>query len=117
MADGEAQPLQLALYEQALALQEEPVQGVALLSLSPARTGFSGAAPEPPWPGTWQRVPDWEVQRERWRAELARLLREHADGVADVAPLREACRHCHLAALCRRADPTAEDAEEEDGDD
>jgi RecB family exonuclease len=112
LAQGEAQPLQLALYEQALAAQGEPVNGVALLSLSPAKAGYSGAAPECEWPGSWQRIEDWETQRESWRRELAALLREHVAGEAAVAPLRDACRNCHLAALCRRADP-AVDAEDE----
>ena len=108
LAQGEAQPLQLALYEQALAAQGEPVHGMALLSLAPARAGFTGAAPDCTWPGTWQRIADWDEQRERWRAELAKLLREHVAGDAGVAPLRDACRSCHLAALCRRADPAAD---------
>jgi RecB family exonuclease len=108
LAQGEAQPLQLALYEQALAAQGEPVYGMALLSLAPTRTGFAGAAPDCTWPGSWQRIGDWDEQRERWRVELAALLREHVEGDARVAPLRDACRNCHLAALCRRADPAAE---------
>jgi hypothetical protein len=117
LAQGEAQPLQLALYEQALAAQDEPVHGMALLSLAPAQPGFSGAAPESDWPGKWQQIPDWEAQRETWRMELLHLLREHAAGEAQVAPLRDACRLCHLAALCRRADAEADldlDAEEVD---
>jgi RecB family exonuclease len=108
---GEAQPLQLALYEQALAAQGVEVQGMALLSLAPAHLGYSGAAPDAPWPGKWRAIPDWSVQQTRWRQELATLLGEHVAGIADVAPLAEACRNCHLAALCRRADSseTADD--------
>jgi ATP-dependent helicase/nuclease subunit B len=116
LAQGEARPLQLALYEQALAAEQEQVYGMALLSLAPAKTGFSGAAPESGWPGTWQRIADWDEQRERWRAELESLLRAHTDGDASVAPLRDACRNCHLPGLCRRADPAADadaDADED----
>jgi cytochrome c556 len=112
LAQGEAQPLQLALYEQAMASLGEQVDGLALLSLSPAKTGYSGAAPQSNWPGSWQRIDDWDVQRQRWRRELESLLRDHVAGEAAVAPLRDACRHCHLAALCRRVDP-AVDAEDE----
>jgi hypothetical protein len=117
LARGEAQPLQLVLYEQALAAQDEPVHGMALLSLAPARPGFSGAAPDAAWSGSWQRIPDWDAQRQLWRRELASLLRAHVEGDAQVAPLRDACRRCHLAALCRRADPDADPADEEDVDD
>lgn len=114
LALGEAQPLQLALYEQALAAQGEPVHGMALLSLSPAKAGYSGAAPDCDWPGSWQRIDDWDTQRENWRRELEALLRAHVAGEAAVAPLRDACRNCHLAALCRRLDPSTDvDTEDE----
>lgn len=116
LATGEAQPLQLVLYEQALAAQDMEVRGVALLSLAPAQAGFSGAAPAAPWPGRWQLVPDWDERRRQWRQELAALLREHAGGEAAVAPLRDACRNCHLTALCRRADSDAEGESEEQAD-
>jgi RecB family exonuclease len=117
LARGEAQPLQLVLYEQALAAQDEQVHGMALLSLAPARPGFSGATPDAAWSGSWQHIPDWDVQRERWRQELASLLHAHAEGDAQVAPLRDACRLCHLAALCRRSDPQADPADAEDSHD
>ena len=81
------------------------------------RPGFSGATPDTAWAGSWQRIPDWDAQRELWRRELASLLRAHVEGDAQVAPLRDACRRCHLAALCRRADPDADPAEGEDVDD
>lgn len=108
LEQGSAQPLQLALYEQALALSGQPVQGVALLSLNPAEPGYTGAAAEAPgWPGRWKSVPDWPAQRALWRTELDRLLVEHLQGQAAVTPLRDACRHCHLPALCRRGDALA----------
>jgi probable DNA repair protein len=120
LAQGEAQPVQLALYEQALAANGQAVQGAALLSLSPAQAGFRGAAAEPSgWPGTWQLVEDWDARRLQWRAALDALLDEHAAGHAQVAPLRDACRVCHLAALCRRQELAADaaEADAEDGDD
>ena len=46
----------------------------------------------------------WEALRTRWRSQLEGLLQEHRTGRAAVAPYpspREACRHCHLPALCR----------------
>ena len=87
---------------------------MALLSLSPAKAGYSGAAPDCDWPGSWQRIDDWDTQRENWRRELEALLRAHVAGEAAVAPLRDACRNCHLAALCRRLDPSTDvDTEDE----
>jgi hypothetical protein len=114
LEQGSAQPLQLALYEQALALSGQSVHGLALLSLSPVEPGYTGAAMEVQgWPGKWKSVPDWPVQRELWRAELERLLQQHVQGDAAVTPLRDACRHCHLPALCRRGDAAvAEEATE-----
>jgi hypothetical protein len=70
------------------------------------------------WPGSWQVVEDWDARRLQWRAALDALLAEHAAGHSLVAPLRDACRLCHLAALCRRQELTdAIEAEAEDGDD
>ncbi len=111
---GSAQPLQLALYEQALALAGQSVHGLALLSMNPVDPGYTGAAMEVQgWPGKWKSVPEWSTQRELWRAELQRLLQQHVQGDAAVTPLRDACRHCHLPALCRRGDAAvAEDAVE-----
>jgi len=106
---GSAQPLQLALYEQALA-SAQPVDGLALLSLNPVEPGYTGAAVDATgWPRSVKSVPDWEEHRVQWRAELAALLQEHVQGRADVAPLREACRYCHLSALCRRGDALVDD--------
>ncbi|HYP80423.1 MAG TPA: PD-(D/E)XK nuclease family protein [Steroidobacteraceae bacterium] len=107
--DQGAQPLQLALYEQALAAAGQAVQGVALLSLSPAQAGYAGAAADAGgWPGRWKFLPEWEEARTRWQVEIAQLLDDHLRGSAEVAPLRDACRICHLAALCRRAEPGEE---------
>lgn len=105
LEQGSAQPLQLALYEKALALAGQSVHGLALLSMNPVEPGYTGAAMQVQgWPGKWKSVPDWPTQRELWRGELERLLLQHVQGDAAVTPLRDACRHCHLPALCRRGD-------------
>jgi hypothetical protein len=112
---GSAQPLQLALYEQALTQAGHAVHGLALLSLNPIEPGYTGIAREAHgWPGRWKIVPDWDTQRESWRVELDRLLREHLQGDAAVTPLRGACRYCHLSALCRRGDALAPEEDLED---
>jgi RecB family exonuclease len=43
----------------------------------------------------------WSALRAHWRASLGALLAELAAGSAPVTPLAGACRHCHLATLCR----------------
>lgn len=115
LEQGSAQPLQLALYQKALADSGQSVNGVALLSLSPAVAGYTGAAVDPSgWPGKWKRAQDWEAARQQWQAEIESLLQAHLAGASDVAPLRDACRLCHLTSLCRRGEPTTDDAAESD---
>lgn len=46
--------------------------------------------------------PSWEALRSQWRTKLEALLQEHRSGRADPFPNpADACRHCHLPALCR----------------
>lgn len=109
LAAGSAQPLQLALYVQALAQQPElAVQGAALLSLQPASVAYAGVAVDvEALPGRWKKLADWNAARAQWQAEIDGLLAEHARGAAEVAPLPGACRLCHLAGLCRRSEDEA----------
>ena len=44
----------------------------------------------------------WDDLLAAWRARLLALAAEYVEGDARLAPEpRTACRHCHLAALCR----------------
>ena len=118
LQEGELRPLQLAAYVAALADAGMPVTATALLSLKPADLKYAGAASDKRiLPGRIQEVTDWPVAEAQWRAALARLLQEHIAGGIELAASLEACRYCHLPALCRRiaageAAATAENADE-----
>jgi len=43
----------------------------------------------------------WTGLLQHWQAVIERLADEFADGRADVDPLPNACRYCHLASMCR----------------
>jgi probable DNA repair protein len=107
---GELEPLQLAVYAAALADRGEPVTGAALLGLAPGELGYASAGRDAGLLPGMKPVDDWDGTTQRWRAELLRLLEEHLAGGAPLAAGLEACRYCHLPALCRRAtDDAAED--------
>lgn len=88
------------------------VGGVAFGSLAAGEVGYRGfARREIPGtqigtPGASRRVgaDDWESLRAGWEATVSGLARAFASGDARVDPrrLREDCRWCRLAALCRR---------------
>lgn len=45
--------------------------------------------------------PQWHAWRAHWARVVPALARQMAEGVARVDPLQQACRNCHLPALCR----------------
>ncbi len=49
------------------------------------------------------RIPDggFDPQRSSWRDELARTATDYRHGYASVSPQPEACKNCHLQAVCR----------------
>ena len=98
----EPRPLQLAAYVAALASQDAPVQGAALLSLHAAQLGFRGRALDiENAPRGLKVQPDWNEQSARWQQVVEQLLDAHLQGDARVAPAQGACRYCHLASFCR----------------
>lgn len=117
LQEGELRPLQLAAYVAALADAGMPVTAAALLSLKPADLKYAGAAIDRRiLPGRLQEVADWPAAQAQWREALARLLQEHIGGGIELAASLDACRYCHLPALCRRiaAGETAAAAESAD---
>ncbi|MBS0389317.1 MAG: PD-(D/E)XK nuclease family protein, partial [Proteobacteria bacterium] len=46
-------------------------------------------------------LPPWDVLQAHWRTVIERLVQQFASGDATVDPRRDACRRCHLSALCR----------------
>jgi RecB family exonuclease len=95
-------PVQLAVYAEALCGQGHAPQALTLLSVSARRLRFSGAGQA----GTaaavdLKQMPDWEQRLSQWGAIVRALGTAHAAGVADIAPLKNACTYCHLSRLCR----------------
>lgn len=43
----------------------------------------------------------WQQQRDHWQRQLDGLASDIAAGNAEVNPLPQACRYCHLSPLCR----------------
>jgi ATP-dependent helicase/nuclease subunit B len=117
LQDGEARPLQLAIYVAALAQQGMDVRGALLLGLKPARLEYAGvSAIDETIPGRVKPVSDWPAALHAWERELQALLQRHLAGEATLAASTEACRHCHLPAFCRRRG-AADAALEEEGAD
>lgn len=116
---GELQPLQLALYADTLAQQGQSVAAAVLLNLHPAKASFTGVvAHDGLLPGRLHAVGELGLIAQAWHEELQRLMSAHLAGEATLARHRQACLHCHLPALCRRAEADAADdaaAENADG--
>lgn len=112
LQEGEARPLQLALY--VLALQQAGIeaQGALLLSLKPANLGYAGASAVGPELRGVRPVSDWPTAAESWQRELVALVAAHLAGDASLATRAVVCEHCHLHAFCRRR--TTGDASPED---
>ena len=86
------------------------VAAVAFAMLAGGRVGFEGVARTAGllpgvdgWPANARAAPavDWNGLLKHWHANLEALARAHAQGIATVDPLPQACRRCHLALLCR----------------
>jgi probable DNA repair protein len=108
--EGELEPLQLALYVAALAARGQSVVAAALFSLKPGEVGISGIATAGlALPGV-KPLDDWQGAGAQWEHELLELLASHLAGSGTLARDPAICRHCHLAALCRRV--ALEDADE-----
>ncbi|MEO8314570.1 MAG: PD-(D/E)XK nuclease family protein [Pseudomonadota bacterium] len=103
LQEGEARPLQLAVYVAALAQHGMNAGGALLLSLKPAKLEYAGVTGSgEPLPGRVKTVDDWSLVRQAWENELQSLVTQHLAGIATLATSTEACRHCHLPAFCRR---------------
>ena len=93
---------QLPMY----ALTDERVGAALFATVGGEEEKLDGfAAPEvEQLPGARPAEPSWEALRSQWRTNLEALIQEHLSGEAAVAPFpnpANACRYCHLPALCR----------------
>jgi len=99
---------QLLVYLQALV---EPVVGMATVHLVSARVGYRGIADRkgrlPRVDALKSELPAeeaWADQLLRWRGHVEQLARDFLTGRAVADPMPQACRICHLHAVCRIAD-------------
>ena len=96
-------PVQLMAYLDAVG---GDVAALALLRLVPGITAFDALEDgRAGLPVTRRRkgegIADWPAQLTEWRADARNLVARHMEGDARVLPLKGACDHCPLPALCR----------------
>jgi probable DNA repair protein len=84
-----------------------PVSALATLHLDESGVQFKGYVRSRELLGDLRELPepdaDWASQLQRWRSIVSTLARRFAAGEARVEPRVEACRHCALPVLCRKA--------------
>ena len=91
---------QLPMY----ALTDERIGGVLFAKVGSEEAKIDGIAEQALEVGRPVEKEAWKELVRQWRSRLEELLQEHRAGRAAVDPYpspREACRHCHLPALCR----------------
>lgn len=102
---------QLPLY----VLTNEEIEGAGFAQVARNRCGFKGVASQDDLlPGVGTRVrrmraasegeqapEDWTAWRHHWRQALDQVALEVRQGLATVTPMKSACQHCELNALCR----------------
>jgi RecB family exonuclease len=109
---------QLPLYVRAV--DEEAVSAIAFgivrkgateyLGYSREKALFPQLAPFEAHTRAFKDYGSWSEVLQSWRQRLDAIALEHARGDARLAPdPRKACRYCHLPALCRSAQASAEE--------
>jgi len=100
--------VQLLVY--LMALQRDatvPVAALATLHLDDGQVEFKGYVRDRELLRNLRELPDsgsdWPDQLSQWRRRVVDLTGRFARGEARVDPRREACRHCALPTLCRKA--------------
>lgn len=87
--------------------EKSPISALATLHLDESAVQFRGYVRSRTLLGDLEELPagadDWEAQLTRWRASVVVLARRFASGEARVEPRPQACRHCALPVLCRKA--------------
>jgi probable DNA repair protein len=107
---GRPRSPQLPLY--ALAHRKQ-LAGIAFAVLAPGKAEFRGLAdtdsiapgiadyaqlkPARQLPG----IESWDELLQHWQSVLNVLAQQYLAGKADVDPLKNECKHCHLHSLCR----------------
>jgi probable DNA repair protein len=102
-----ADPVQLFVYLAALrgaGQRSEPVAALGMMHLVRRGRVFALVAEQADLVPDAKLVPDWPAQLQRWNSQVERLAAQFLAGRAPLDPLVGACRQCHLAGLCRRAE-------------
>lgn len=107
-AEHRFQEPQLPAY--ALNLSEEP-SAVAFAQVQPLELKFAGVSAQDPAiagirsvekiQGKYKDLDSWDALTGLWRRGLLQLTENYVAGSAVVDPLKNACDHCHLQAVCR----------------
>jgi len=116
---------QLPLYAAYLQGEGKNVVGVGFGILNTAKSKVEGMASSKVNFGNNQRMPKWAKptlgeQITAWAEEIERLVKEHLAGAAQVDPKvppsksSSPCEHCHLHAMCRVAEMTEIDGDDEE---
>lgn len=104
----------LAALRQEAGDEHAPVGALATLHLDESDVQFKGFVRSRELLQALRELPepdaDWPAQLQRWRAVAVTLARRFAAGEARVEPRADACRHCALPVLCRKAQWLAPDA-------
>lgn len=110
--DERPEPTQLFAYLASLGPDVSLVARIFATTPAPTYQGLSRLARQVP--GV-KEAPDWEALTRVWTNHVTQLAAQFLAGRAVVDPARDACRHCHLAALCRigeMIEPIGEGADE-----
>ncbi|MFN2334244.1 MAG: hypothetical protein ABR550_07445, partial [Wenzhouxiangellaceae bacterium] len=76
--------------------------GLKFDGLCETDTGIPGVTELAAAHGAWKDAGDWSVLLAQWQASLNDLAFSFQEGRAEVDPRdAQACRNCHLHALCR----------------
>lgn len=106
------EPTQLFAYLASLGPEVSLVARIFATTPAPRYQGLSRLAGQAP--GV-KDAPDWEALTRGWTKHVTHLAAQFLEGRAVVDPARDACRYCHLAALCRigeRIEPIGEGADD-----
>lgn len=96
--DDRPEPTQLFAYLASLGPEVSLVARIFATTPAPRYQGLSRLDGQAP--GV-KGAPDWEALTRAWTNHVTRLAAQFLEGRAAVDPARDACRYCHLAALCR----------------
>lgn len=86
----------------AIAFAKLKPDSLGLHGLSEGATGIKGISPLPSYGYKFSELQDWSELLDGWHTNLEALAKDFKAGQASVDPVdANACKYCHLHALCR----------------